>query len=327
MYILGIESSCDETAVAVVKDGNQVLSNCVYSQINAHKTKGGVVPDLASRLHCKHINPLIEKSLHDANLEWSNLDAIAVTQGPGLEASLLVGISAAKTLAHCCQLPLIPVNHLHGHIYAHFLSVTPPSFPFITLLVSGGNTLLCLVKNHYDFDLIGATRDDAAGEAFDKIGRYLGLGYPAGPKIERLANHASDLKIPFPKPMLHDGLDFSFSGLKTAVMTYIDQNPDVAKEDICSNVQSTIIELLFHKSLSACKQYDCFNLAITGGVAANQTLSTYFSDHCKTEGLSFFGLPRNLCTDNAAMIATAAYYKATFTTFNSSCEVNPSLTL
>ena len=309
MKILAIETSCDETAVSIVQDGKNILSNCLYSQISKHAQHGGVVPDLASRLHTEHINPMIEKACQDAATNLKNIDAIAVTVGPGLEASLLIGFCAAKSLSKSLSLPLIPVHHLRGHIYAHFLQKPQPKFPFISLLISGGHTALILCKNHEDFSIISSTRDDAAGEAFDKIGRAMGLGYPAGPLIEKLAKNYSGPLISFPRPLLNQGFDFSFSGLKTAVMTYLKKQAKYNKEQIAASVQESIIEVLLVKALKACKTYSCSRLLLAGGVAANQSLVKKFKAECIEEGINCDSIPPILCTDNAAMIAAAAYYQ------------------
>lgn len=328
MIILGIETSCDETAVSVVKDKNIILSNSIYSHIPAHQKKGGIIPDVSSRLHAEKINHLIDISLKDAGCLFSDLSAVAVTNGPGLEGCLLVGVSAAKAIAYSCNIPLIPINHLKGHIYSLFLSKeTTPPFPFINLLISGGNTLLCLVKNHDDISMIGTTRDDAVGEAFDKIGRYMGLDYPAGPTIERLAKTHNGNLINFPKPLIYEGLDFSFSGLKTAVIRYIQAHPDTQKEVICASLQNTISELLIYKSLKACKTYNCHHLAVNGGVSANKTLKESLNTSCKLHGIKLYDCPPILCTDNAAMIACAAFYEKDKFISPITCSVDSNATL
>ena len=328
MIILGIETSCDETAVALVKDKNIVLSNRIYSHIASHKKMGGIVPDISSRLHAEKINYLIDYCLTEADCSFSDLSAVAVTHGPGLEGCLLVGISAAKAIAKTCGIPLIPVNHLKGHIYALYLSKdTTPPFPFINLLISGGNTLLSLVKNHQDISVLGTTRDDAVGEAFDKIGRYMGLDYPAGPTIERLAASYTGALIDFPKPLLKSGLDFSFSGLKTAVMRYIQLNPTISKEAICASLQKTISELLIYKSIRACKTYHCNNLAVNGGVSANKTLKNALRTSCELENIKLYDCEPILCTDNAAMIACAAFYQDINNYSLDECKVDSNATL
>jgi N6-L-threonylcarbamoyladenine synthase len=310
--ILAIESSCDETAVAIVTDGLDVRSNIIKSQIKKHQKFGGVVPELASRMHAEAITPLIDLALEKANITFDQLHAIAVTHGPGLEGALLVGQTAAKTLAKALQLPLIPVNHLHGHIYATLLSHSPtPQFPFIALLVSGGHTQLIHAKDHFQFDLLGQTRDDAAGECFDKVARALTLGYPGGPLIEHHARLGNPTAFKFPKAMLNVGYEFSFSGIKTAVLQTIQAHPITPQliQDISASFQKTVSDILLHKTMLACKNLGLSTVSISGGVSANQALKIAFEDYGRAHNIQVITPPLPYATDNAAMIGCAAYYQ------------------
>ena len=304
MKILAIESSCDETAVAIIENGRQIIFNQVASQINSHRRYGGVVPELASRLHTEMLPVLLSKA--ETICDFSSLDGIAVTQGPGLDGSLLVGVTAASVMSLVLNKPLIGVSHLQGHIYAHFLSETPPSFPFLALTISGGHTQLVLMKDHGKWELMGQTRDDAVGEAFDKVARLLGLGYPGGPEIERLALQGDAFAFPFPQPLKHDPYAFSFSGLKTAVMQAIQRyQGGIPVADIAASFQHAVIQVLLFKAKKALDQTGCETLLLCGGVAANRTLSEAFK---QTFGQKVWVLDPKLCTDNAAMIGAAAYY-------------------
>ena len=321
MNILAIETSCDETGIAILTEKNGkplIIANQLTSQIKYHTKHGGVVPEIASRMHTEVIHSLIEKALTEASLTFQDLTHIAVTHEPGLEGALLIGRTTAKTLATVLNLPLIRINHLHGHLYAHFLTETPPTFPLICLIASGGHTQLIHAKDHFDFIIVGQTRDDAAGEAFDKIARHLGLGYPGGPKVEVLAKTGNPKAYHFPRPMKHDGLDFSFSGLKTAVIQATQSLlPLFEKEgaggsyllDICASFQQAVIDTLVRKSLLACEQYHCETLLIAGGVTANKALTAAFEKSCEEHSIKFYAPPLSLCTDNAAMIAAAAYFR------------------
>lgn len=312
MNILAFETSCDETSVALVQDGRKLLSNVVSSQIKAHREFGGVVPELASRMHTEIIHKLIRIALEKAGLIFKQVDACAITYGPGLEGALLIGLVAAKTTARLLDIPLIGVNHLHGHIYAHFLTDDPPPFPFVTLVVSGGHTLLVLVKAHFEFELLGTTRDDAAGEAFDKVARFMGLGYPGGPQVELQAREGDASLHKFPKGMLKIGFEFSFSGLKTAVIQSTQkiakQGTEIPVADICAGFQKSVIDTLIYKSLKACKQYSVPHLVLSGGVTANQALRSEFETACAEANVRLYVPPFDLCTDNAAMIGAAAYF-------------------
>jgi len=330
--ILGIETSCDETSIAILKDGNQILSNIVSTQINVHKRFGGVVPEIASRMHTEKIHFLLESAFKEANLNYSDLSSIAVTYGPGLEGSLLIGLSLAKTLAYLLKVPLIGVNHLMGHIYANFLNHHVPKFPFIVLIVSGGHTQLVLVKDYLEFVILGSTKDDAAGEAFDKVAKYLGLPYPGGPIIEKMAKEGNPRAFPFPIGLKNEGLDFSFSGLKTAVIQKINnlkkQAINFSINDVAASFQKAVIDALLLKSLRALKQYKITNFALSGGVAANKTLRDFFINELMNNGVQVFMPETKFATDNAAMIAAAGFVLFDNKKFaNFSLKVKPNLSL
>jgi len=326
MKILGIETSCDETAVAVIQGDNneiRVLSNIVFSQINLHKKYGGVFPELASRVHLESIIPCIKASLEQAKTGLGNIDLIAVTSGPGLIGSLLVGVNTAKTLAYALDKPIMGINHLEGHIYANFVDGIPNQiFPAIALIVSGGHTCLVLIKNQLQYKIIGQTRDDAAGEAFDKVAQILGLSYPGGPAIEAAAyqiqkakRKRQNLKIKLPRPMIDSAdFDFSFSGLKTAVLYLVKQLQDGRLEnvrhEIAYEVQRAITEVIIKKTIKAARQYEAKSILLSGGVAANAWLRREFELTIKKLKIKFFVPPKILCTDNAVMIAIAAYFKS-----------------
>jgi len=324
--ILGIESSCDDTSVSVVKAGRKkikILSNIVSSQINLHRKYGGVYPELASRAHLENIFPCIKASLEQDKIGLDDIDLIAVTSGPGLIGSLLVGVNTAKTLAYTLDKPIMGINHLEGHIYANFVDGIPNQiFPAIALIVSGGHTCLVLMKNPLRYKIIGQTRDDAAGEAFDKVAQILGLSYPGGPAIEATAyqiqkakRKRQNLKIELPRPMIDSGdFDFSFSGLKTAVLYLVKQLQDGRIEnvrpEIAYEVQRAITEVLIKKTIKAARQYEAKSILLSGGVAANTWLRREFELAVKKLKIKFFVPPKILCTDNAAMIAIAAYFKS-----------------
>jgi N6-L-threonylcarbamoyladenine synthase len=320
MILLGIETSCDETAAAVIegKDDHIILKgNVLATSLALHAKTGGIIPEQAAREQVKYILPVIKKTLEKANTSVDQIDAIAVTYGPGLIGSLLVGVETAKTLAFVLKKPIIPVNHMVGHIYANFIQENTnltPAFPLLALVVSGGHTDLLLMKHHGDFTLLGGTRDDAAGEAFDKIGRMLGLSYPAGPEIERRAHQGDPKHFRFPRPLLYeDTYEFSFSGLKTAVLREVRallQINETTINDICRATQDAIIDVLVKKTLKAAKEYNVTSILLSGGVAANQTLGETFEKIIHEQKLTakLFAPPKNLCTDNAAMIASAAYF-------------------
>lgn len=308
MKILGIESSCDETAAAVVEDGIHLLSNIVASQVDIHARYGGVVPEVASRQHLLSIIPIVEKAMSDAKTDWLDIAAISVTNGPGLAGSLLVGLSMAKTLAWARGLPLIAVNHLEGHIYANWLTDNTPEFPLICLIASGGHSDLILMKDHGDYVRLGCTRDDAAGEAFDKVARILGVGYPGGPVIERAAlksNNQADYLLP--RAWLKGTYDFSFSGLKTAVI-HLYESLDEPKpvDDIAASFQEAVIDVLVTKTVDVARNYKAKHIIIAGGVAANKLLRKTVQER-STIPVSY--PPLALCTDNAAMIASCGYFR------------------
>ncbi len=313
MIILGIETSCDDTAAAVVRDGQDILSNVISSQAEYHKKYGGIVPEIASRKHQENIIPVIAEALERASLDLGDIDAVAVTQGPGLIGALLVGVNAAKALAMARGLPLVGINHLEGHVLAPHLEHDIP-FPNITLVVSGGHTNIYLVEGTGSYRLMGKTRDDAAGEAYDKVAKLLGLGYPGGMVIDRLATQGSPA-IAFPRPMIHDkSLDFSFSGLKTAVLYHVKNNyPDGVAEadlpDIAASFQEAVVELLVEKTLRACRESKVTTIALAGGVAANSRLRSEIERRGNLESIDVYLPAPILCTDNAAMIAKAGSYK------------------
>jgi N6-L-threonylcarbamoyladenine synthase len=309
MYVLGIETSCDETAASVVKDGKEILSNVVASQIESHKRFGGVVPEIASRHHVEDITLVIEEAMKQAELSFKDLDAIAVTEGPGLVGALLIGVNAAKAIAFAHGIPLVGVHHIAGHIYANRL-IKEFQFPLLTLVVSGGHTELVVMEEHGNFKVIGETRDDAAGEAYDKVARTLGLPYPGGPHIDRLAHEGSD-QLSFPRAWLEEGsYDFSFSGLKSAVINTLhnaEQRGIIFKdEDVAASFQASVIEVLVTKTLKAAKEYEVKQVLLAGGVAANKGLRHALNEaFVSVNGVEFIVPPFVLCTDNAAMIAAA----------------------
>ncbi|NQT29175.1 MAG: tRNA (adenosine(37)-N6)-threonylcarbamoyltransferase complex transferase subunit TsaD [Candidatus Saganbacteria bacterium] len=322
MKILAIETSCDEAAASVVANGEEILSNIVATQVEFHKKYGGIVPEIASRKHIEVINPIIAEALEKANIGFKDLDAVAVTYGPGLVGSLIVGLCAAKAIAYSLSIPLIGINHLEAHIYANFLNSKSqvPNFPFICLLVSGGHTMLILVKDHGEYEVIGRTRDDAAGEAFDKVARFLKLGYPGGPIIDKLAKEGNPDAIKFTRPMLarrssksggglEQGYDFSFSGIKTAVINYVTRDAGCTTKDIVASFQQAVVDVLVTKAIRAAKEYKCKTIALGGGVAANSRLREELKERGQKQGQEVVIPPHSLCTDNAAMVGCAAYYK------------------
>ncbi len=312
MIILGIETSCDETAAAVVVDGIQILSSVVSSQIDVHHPYGGVVPELASRKHMEAIVPVVNDALEASGIDSKQLEAIAVTQGPGLVGALLVGFCFAKSFAFALGIPWVGVNHLEGHINSVFLEENPPPFPFVALLASGGHTSIYHVTSHTGFDLVGQTRDDAAGEAFDKVSKMLGLGYPGGDVIDRLANKGNPENIAFPRSFLDKStFDFSFSGLKTAVRRYIQKNMDTYQEqipDIVAGFQEAVVDVLSFKVVHAAMAKGCEHIAIVGGVAANNRLRQKVRQEAGQKGLTVHIPSIELCGDNAAMIAAMGYH-------------------
>lgn len=312
-YILGIESSCDETAASVVKNGREVLSNVINTQIDIHKKYGGVVPEIASRKHIENIDAVIDEALDAAGKTLDDIDAIAVTNGPGLVGALLVGVSEAKAIAYAKGLPLVPVHHIRGHITANFLAHKDLEPPFVCLVASGGHSHIVNVKSYTDFEVLGRTRDDAAGEAFDKIARVLGLGYPGGPLVDKLAKEGNPKAIDFPRvKMDKDSLDFSFSGVKTAVINYIhklEQNgEEINRADVAASFQDAVTDALCEHTIEGAKRVGAKTVAIAGGVAANSELREKMTKECDKHGINVVYPPPVLCTDNAAMIAAAGYY-------------------
>jgi N6-L-threonylcarbamoyladenine synthase len=308
MRILGIETSCDETAAAVVVDGNQVASSVVSSQVDLHARYGGVVPEVASRAHVEMLMPVVAQALVEAGVNGAEIDAVAATVGPGLIGSLLVGVSAAKSLSLVWDVPFVAVNHLEAHLYAAFLEEPTIDLPLVVLLVSGGHTMLVSMEGHGQYRLLGQTLDDAAGEAFDKVARFLDLGYPGGPLIDRLSLDGDPRAIAFPRPMLNDGLDFSFSGLKTAVVNHVRKHPDVGAADVAASFQQAVVDVLVTKARRAASQIDARGICLAGGVAANSQLRMRVLDVCEEDSLHAFIPSRSMCTDNAAMIAAAGFY-------------------
>ena len=312
--ILAIESSCDETAAAVVHNGRKVLSNIISSQIDLHKLYGGVVPEIASRKHIEKINQVIEEALKEAEVTLKDIDAVAVTYGPGLVGALLVGVAEAKAIAYAAGLPLVGVHHIEGHISANYIEHPELEPPFLCLVASGGHTHLVCVKDYGKYEILGRTRDDAAGEAYDKVARAIGLGYPGGPKIDRIAREGNPDAIKFPKANV-DGAkyDFSFSGLKSAVLNYINgckmKGESFDPADIAASFQKAVVEVLVSRTIEAAKQHGYKCVAIAGGVASNSALRAGMEKACKEAGIQFFHPSPIFCTDNAAMIGAAAYYE------------------
>ena len=310
--ILGIETSCDETAAAVVRDGREVLSSVVSSQIDIHARFGGVVPEIASRAHVELLTPVIAEALVEAGVDEHGIDAVAVTVGPGLIGSLLVGVSAAKALALVWDVPLVGVNHLEAHFVAAFLEEPELEPPIVVLLVSGGHTMLVEVSEIGRYRVLGGTIDDAAGEAFDKVARYLGLGYPGGPAVDRESMTGDPTSIRFPRGLIDDDdhrYDFSFSGVKTSVINHVRKHPDVATADVCASFQEAVVDVLVTKARRAAVEVGAKGLALAGGVAANSLLRERMLDACTEDGLQAFLPSRSMCTDNAAMIAATGFYR------------------
>lgn len=314
VLILAIESSCDETAAAVVRNGREVLSNVIYSQIALHTEYGGVVPEIASRKHIEKVNQVIEQALTDAGVKLSDITAIAVTYGPGLVGALLVGVSAAKAISFASGIPLVGVHHIEGHISANYIENETLKPPFVCLVVSGGHSHLVVVKDYGEYEIIGRTRDDAAGEAFDKVARAIGLGYPGGPKIDKSAKEGNPEAMHFPRAKVADSeYDFSFSGLKSAVLNYLNscemKGETVNTSDVAASFQKAVVDVLVEHSLKAVKEYGYNKFAIAGGVASNSSLREAFVKACEKESIEFYYPSPIFCTDNAAMIGTAGYYE------------------
>ena len=314
VLILAIESSCDETAASVVKNGREVLSNVISSQIELHKLYGGVVPEIASRKHIEKINQVIEEALLEASVTLDDIDAIGVTYGPGLVGALLVGVAEAKAIAYAKNLPLVGVHHIEGHISANYIENKELEPPFVCLVVSGGHTHLVCVKDYGKYEIIGRTRDDAAGEAFDKVARAIGLGYPGGPKIDKLSKEGNANAIVFPKAHIEDApYYFSFSGLKSSVLNYINgcqmKGEEYNQADIAASFQKAVTDVLVGNAMRAVKEYGLSKFAIAGGVASNSTLRAAMKEACEKNNVEFYHPSPIFCTDNAAMIGVAAYYE------------------
>ncbi len=305
MKVLGIETSCDETAAAVVEDGTRVLSNEIASQVEIHARYGGIVPEVASRQHILAIIPIVEKAMTGARVSWQDLDGIAVTNGPGLAGSLLVGLNMAKAIAFSYNLPITGINHLEAHIYANWLDSNQPDFPMVCLIVSGGHSDLVLMKEHGDFTTLGRTRDDAAGESFDKAARILGLGYPGGPAIERAAMNGNPEAIKLPRAWLKETNDFSFSGIKTALLRLVEAGKVTSVVDAAASFQQAVVEVLVSKTIEVARQYNIRRILLAGGVASNKLLRESLK---QASPFPVLIPPPVLCTDNAAMTAACGYF-------------------
>ena len=314
IIVLGIESSCDETAAAVVRNGREVLSNVISSQIDIHTIYGGVVPEIASRLHCENINGVIRLAMKEASVTAEDIDVIAVTAGPGLVGALLIGVSEAKALSYAWNKPLVGVHHIEGHVAANFITNKELEPPFVCLIVSGGHTHLAVVKDYGEFEIIGKSQDDAAGEAYDKVARAVGLGYPGGPKVDKAARDGNHDAIKFPRGFVKDRpYDFTFSGLKSSVLNYINKANMMGEEintaDLCASFQEAVVESLVSRSIGCAKELGYKKLALAGGVSANSRLRAVMQEECAKEGISCCYPEPIFCTDNAAMIASAGYYE------------------
>lgn len=306
---LAIETSCDETSIAIVKDGVEVASNVVSSQVDLHAVFGGVVPEVASRLHLETIHPLLNQAMAEAKVEPADITLIAATHGPGLIGALLVGVSAAKALSLAWDVPYIEVNHVEGHLFATFLESPDLQAPFVVLLVAGGHTQIVHVVNKGEYKILGSTIDDAAGEAFDKVARYMDLGYPGGPIIDKLAESGQNDLIKFPRALLDGSFDFSFSGLKTSVVSYVKKNPEVNDADIVASFQEAVVDVLIKKTIAAAEFVEVSTICIGGGVAANSRLRSKLQEKCESEGFDCKVPSLEYCTDNAAMIAAAGQWR------------------
>ena len=314
ILILAIESSCDETAASVVRNGREVLSNIISSQIELHKLYGGVVPEIASRKHIEKMNQVIEAALAEAKVSLDDIDAIGVTYGPGLVGALLVGVAEAKAISYARKLPLVGVHHIEGHVSANYIEHPDLEPPFMCEIISGGHTHLVIVKDYGSFEILGRTRDDAAGEAFDKVARAIGLGYPGGPKIDKLSREGNPTAIAFPRAHVEEApYDFSFSGLKSAVLNYLNKchmtQEAICEADVAASFQQAVVDVLVDTAIRGARDYHMTKLAIAGGVASNQSLRKAMAEACEREKIEFYYPSPVFCTDNAAMIGTAAYYE------------------
>ena len=307
--VLGIETSCDETAAALVLGGYDVVSNVVSTQVDLHADFGGVVPEIASRAHLEMLNPVIARAIVEAGVDEQRIDAVACTVGPGLIGALIVGVSAAKALAMAWDVPFIGVNHMEAHLYAASLEDPSLEFPLLVMLVSGGHTMLIEMQDHGRYRLVGQTIDDAAGEAFDKVARFLDLGYPGGPAIDRAALDGDPEAIRFPRAIMDEGYDFSFSGLKTAVVNCVRKHPDVSSEDVAASFQAAVVDVLVTKARRAAAEIGATGIVLGGGVAANSLLREELLEACEVDGIQGFLPSRAMCTDNAAMIAAAGWHR------------------
>ncbi len=307
--ILALETSCDETAASVVMGGSDVLSSIVSSQIDIHARFGGVVPEVASRAHLEALLPVVNSAIEEAGILPTRIDAVAATAGPGLIGALLVGVSAAKSLSLVWNKPFIGVNHLEAHLYAGLLDDPSLQFPLVVLLVSGGHTMIIHMKDHGDYTVLGRTIDDAAGEAYDKVARYLNLGYPGGPVIDKIASEGNPHAVEFPRAMMHDGLDVSFSGLKTAVINHVKKNPEMHNVDVAASFQAAVVDVLCAKTIRAAQQVGAQGIVLGGGVSANSLLRSEMTRRGNEAGFKVALPSRAMCTDNAAMIASAAWHR------------------
>ena len=309
MNILGIETSCDDTCSSIVKDGHEILSNIVVGQNNVHKKYGGIVPELASREHLDNIEPVYKKALEDANLKLNDIDLIAVTARRGLAGSLFIGVGFAKALAYSNKKPIVSINHIHAHIYTGILANKDIEFPHLCLSVSGGHSMILKVNSVFDYEIIGKSIDDSAGEAFDKVAKYCDLGFPGGPIIEKLAENGDEKVVKFPRPMSKDpNLNFSFSGLKTSVLYYLHKNKNFKLEDVLASFQLAVLDSLVIKLKQAVKETGIKHISLVGGVSANKVLRNMIDKLAKKDNLKFYSIPMTLCSDNAAMVAGLGYY-------------------
>ena len=311
MRVLGIETSCDETAAAVVVDGHLIESSIVSSQIDLHVPYGGVVPEIAGRAHVQRLNPVVREALRSASLDTSGsgIDVVAATIGPGLIGALLVGVSGAKALASVWGVPFFGVNHLEAHLYSPFIEQPDLELPLVTLLVSGGHTLLVVIDSISSYRVIGGTIDDAAGEAFDKVARFLGLAYPGGPAIDRISGEGDPAAIAFPRAMRNEGYDFSFSGLKTSVVNHVRKHPSARTQDVAASFQEAVVDVLVHKARRAADEFDAKGICLGGGVAANSSLRARVTAVCEADGRRALLPSRHMCTDNAAMVAATTWWR------------------
>jgi N6-L-threonylcarbamoyladenine synthase len=307
MFILGIDTSCDDTSASIVENGNKIISNIVSSQNEIHQKYGGIVPELASRRHIEMIIPVVDEAIHKAGVGFDDISAIAVSKGPGLIGSLLVGVCFAKALSFAKNIPLVPINHLEGHIISIFLEASP-EFPFLALVVSGGHTTFYIVNGVGLYSELGRTRDDAAGEAFDKVAKLLGFGYPGGPIIDMIAAKGNADAISFPRGLIKDNFDVSFSGLKTAVFNHIRKYPESSREDVAASFQSAVIDILLNRALDSARANKINRIVLSGGVASNSGLRKQLREKALKQGIDVYLPSVHLCTDNAAMIASAGYY-------------------